>query len=270
MNFGKLYLMNRAVRPMAIKESAFSALFMAMDIDENLDAFFGEKPIHYEDDDGVRVIHVNGIIDRGVPVAVARTYGIIDIDELRTILDESEEDESVKAIVLNIDSAGGCVGGVPELAERIAAINESKPIITHTTGMLCSAAYYLAASSSIITSEKSADIGSIGVYMPIYDFSGLYENAGIKVELVKTGNLKGAGFEGCEWTDEQKQHIQESVNDIFEDFKSFVLANRKIDATYMTGGAYVAKRAKEYGFIDEICELPQAITLAKTLINLKK
>ena len=169
-----------------------------------------------------------------------------------------------RAVVLDLNSPGGGVDGVPEAAARIAGVGV--PVVAHTGGLMCSAAYWLASGADALTASTAAEVGSIGVYCPMVDYTALCEKEGIKVELAKTGALKGAGFFGTPWTDEQKAHMQQMVDDIFEDFRGDVLKHRAgIPDEAMTGGAYVAKRAEGLGLVDAVGTLDEAVRLAERL-----
>lgn len=173
------------------------------------------------------------------------------------------------AVVLDLNSPGGMVDGVQDAAERIAAIGV--PLVVYTDSLLCSAAYWLACGADAITGCRTSEVGSIGVYCPMIDCVGLFEMFGLKVELAKTGELKGMGFPGVPWTDEQRAHMQQMVGDIFEDFRGAVLENRKdVPDEAMTGGAYMAKRAHSLALLDAVGSLSEAVALAAELGKAKQ
>ena len=203
------------------------------------------------------------------PVAIVHARGVVgswwfgfEAGDLAKAVEEAAA--TSRAVVLDLNSPGGVVDGVPEAAARIAAVGV--PVVAHTAGMMCSAAYWLAAGANAITASTAAEVGSIGVYCPMVDYSAMCEKEGIKVELAKTGALKGAGFFGTPWTDEQKAHMQQMVDDIFEDFRGDVLKHRAgIPDEAMTGGAYMAKRAEGLGLVDAVGSLEEAVRLAERL-----
>lgn len=168
------------------------------------------------------------------------------------------------AVVLSLDSPGGLVDDVGDAAAVLADL--SVPLVVHTPGLLCSAAYWLASGADAIMASSSAEVGSIGVYCPMIDYRGLLEMSGVRIELAKTGDLKGMGYPGTEWTEAQKAHMQQLVDDIFEDFQAAVKAGRPdVPEEAMTGGAYMAKRATGHALVDEIGTLEEACALAAAL-----
>ena len=157
---------------------------------------------------------------------------------------------------------------VEDAAARLAALDV--PLVVHTPGMLCSAAYWLASGADAILGATSAEVGSIGVYCPMVDVRGMYEAFGISVELAKTGELKGMGFPGTAWTDAQKAHMQQIVEDIFGGFTAAVRAGRPgVPDEAMTGGSYMARRAAGLGLVDDVGTLQDARELAATLARVR-
>ena len=206
----------------------------------------------------VAIVHAWGAVGRG--------WGF-DPGDLANAIENVASRAS--AVVLDLNSPGGTVEGVQDAAERIAAIDV--PLVVYTDGLLCSAAYWLACGADAITGCRTSEVGSIGVYCPMVDFVGLFEMFGMKIELAKTGELKGMGFPGVPWTEEQKAHMQQMVGDIFEDFREAVRANRKdVPDEAMTGGAYMAKRAQGFALLDAVGSFDDAVALAKELGKAKQ
>jgi len=265
-----------AESPMCITEGAFrAALARVLTMPEPLVAgggpeaggwedFVGPPAVYDESLGSVRIIHISGVIERFVP-KYWREVGFADVELIADMVRAAVGDEAVESIVLAMNTPGGTVWGTPEAAEVIAEASRQKPIVVHASNLLCSGGYYLAAGASAIMADPSASIGCVGVYVPLWDFQGMYERFGIGVDLVKSGSLKGAGYPGTPWTEEQRAHVQERVDDHAGAFKSHVTAHREIAEEYLTGGDYVAPRAMEYGFIDGLSTLEGAIALAGDL-----
>ena len=94
------------------------------------------------------------------------------------------EDPEVKAVVLDVDSPGGVISGVPELAAEIRAARGAKPIVAQANHLMASAAYWIASAADEIVASPSALVGSIGVYAMHVDQSALLEQMGLKVTLI--------------------------------------------------------------------------------------
>lgn len=203
-------------------------------------------------EDGIGTIPIPGVLGMGLS-KVQKGMGAVGLEDIEAELDQCMADDSVKGIILDFDSPGGTVAGIPELADKIAQAREKKDIYSFTRGQIASAAYWLAAGTDGIFATQSADVGSIGVYVPWMDQTKRFEAMGIRVELIKSGKLKGMGYPGTALSDEQKQHIQDGVTEIHNMFKSHVLRSRPgIDDETMQGQTFMGKKAAEKGLVDGI------------------
>jgi signal peptide peptidase SppA len=196
------------------------------------------------------IVPVHGVIGRGFS-QFEKSCGACDTDDVAAMLEQATEASEINKIILDVDSPGGAVNGTPELADVIAGCAQKKNVVAYTGGLMCSAAYWLAAQASEIYASRSATIGSIGVYMPIVDQTRAYENAGYKVELVKSGKYKGAGYPGTRMTDEQRELLQNEVDEIHADFKRSV-GHRGIADEDMEGQSFSAMQALDKYLIDGI------------------
>ena len=161
-------------------------------------------------------------------------------------------DKKVKSFLFDFDSPGGMVSGTPELANKIKGI--SKPKKAFASGMIASAAYWLASACGEIWATESSEIGSIGVYLPFHDLTKAAEMEGVKVELIKAGKLKGIGYPGLPLSDIQREHLQARVNEIYGMFTAQVRRNRgaHISDETMQGQTFLAREAHARGLIDGI------------------
>lgn len=213
--------------------------------------------------DGIAQIPVGGVMGTNMS-PFQRGNGAVDVNDIANEIDQCMADPAVKKILFNVDSPGGMVNGTPELADKIAGI--TKPKFAFTNGLMASAAYWAMSGCDFIMATKTANIGSIGVYMPVFDESRAYEAAGIKVELIKAGTLKGIGFPGISLSDAGRAHLQERIDEIYGMFKSHVQQNRKraIAESDMQGQSFMGDKAKAKGLVDYIVrDKAQVMTLLK-------
>lgn len=179
-------------------------------------------------------------------------------------------DPLCRGVVLDIDSGGGQVSGTPEFYDFLEKSSAIKPIHTYTDGLLCSAAYYLAAATSEITANKRADaIGSIGTMVSFIDFSGYYEKQGAKVitEYATKSTGKNKAFEDLLKGD-PKEYIKTVLDPITDEFITDVKAGRKsVKETVFDGSTYNPKTALEMGLIDNIGTLQDVVN---TIFNKTK
>jgi signal peptide peptidase SppA len=171
-----------------------------------------------------------------------------------------------RGILLHVDSPGGTITGTPEIADLVAS--KPVPTVAYTEDMMASAAYYMAAGASAIVASKSADVGSIGVYIPWIDSSAQYEAEGLKPDPIigAGGDLKAIGFGGS-LTPEQRAHLQEGVDSSLADFKAHILAHRNVPDGAMRGQTLDGKAALAANLVDAIGDMGAARAILSRLIS---
>jgi len=200
--------------------------------------------------DGVAIIPVGGVMARRLS-GWERGAGAVDTLDVIADLDDAMKDPAVNAVILDIDSPGGTVNGTPELANKV--LDSEKLVVAWTGSMAASAAYWLASAADRIFAGPSAEVGSIGVYIPWLDESAAYRQAGVNVEVISSGAYKGMGYPGTSLTLEQKVYLQKQVLDLAEDFKGFIRAQRpNVTDGVMQGQTFIGQRAVDAGLVDEI------------------
>lgn len=213
----------------------------------------GARPQAYVRQDGIGVIPIDGVIGKGVS-PLESMLGAADIDEIAKAIDAFEADSLVSKIAFQVNSPGGTVTGVPELAAKIR--NMSKPTMAYATEAN-SAALWLASAADRFTALPSGSIGSVGVYMVIPDYSQAYADAGVRMVVIKSKQspLKGAGIEGTSLTDAQIADLQAQVDDIDEDFMASVRMTRTgVSQDAFTGGTFTGKQAARLGLVTGLAD----------------
>lgn len=204
--------------------------------------------------DGIAIIPAYGIMARGVS-AIEKSCGVCDYGDIETDLIEAKNNSEVSGIVLDIDSPGGTVNGLFELGDEIKTASESKPIVAHTSGQMCSAAYYLACACSAISASQSASVGSVGVIMQVLDETKAFEMEGLKIETFRSDPMKAVGARGTSLSDDQRKYLQAMVDESASVFKEHVRHNRRIvEDTALDGRVFTADTAKRLGMVDVIAK----------------
>lgn len=236
----------------AIVEKHLSDDFDLDEGEEGMD-FFGNKiPAPYNVN-GVQVIPVYGTIAHKIG-KMEKSCGTVDNRDIKGWYKQALNDSNVKAVVFDVDSGGGFVTGVPELAQFIRNNKSVKPTVAFTDSLMASAAHYIAAGTDMIFATPSAEVGSIGVYSYYCDMSRLYEREGVKTELFSDGKFKGMGIPGLSLTEEQRAYLQNSVETMGKEFKSFMRVGRNIDDETMQGQTFSGREGKQVKLIDEVCD----------------
>lgn len=210
-------------------------------------------------EDGLATVSIKGTMMRQAPAILRRVMSTCGVDFCETAalvkdLRALREDPSVKAVLLDIDSPGGTVNGTPELAAAIRGLSREKYVYAYTSGLACSAAYWAAAQCDGIYAAPSARVGSIGVLMPMIDSSAAYAEAGLRVEVFAAGKYKSTGVSGTSLSDEQRELLQQQVDDTWAQFKEEVVRRRKgVDAANMEGQTFTGTAARRNGLVDACC-----------------
>lgn len=179
-------------------------------------------------------------------------------------------DPEVSSIVLDIDSPGGTIFGVPELATEIRDARGQKPIVAVANSLMASAAYWIGAQADQVYVTPGGIVGSIGVYGIHEDISKAAEQQGVKFSLISAGKHKVDGNPYEPLTDEVRERMQARIDEAYDMFVRDVAKGRGVPESavrngYGEGDIVTAKQAKALGMVDGIYTLEQAITKAQTI-----
>lgn len=188
-------------------------------------------------------------------------------DVIKSEIKEAEDDPSVSAILLDINSPGGTPVASTEIMEAVK--NCSKPVVAWISDEGASGAYLAASGSDKIVASKSSWVGSIGVILSLTNLSKLYKTIGVDKYSIKAGKFKDMGADYRNLTAEEKQMLQKMVNEEHENFISIVAENRHLDRNYVKnlaeGQVFTGSQAKELKLIDENGGKDQALNIAAKL-----
>jgi signal peptide peptidase SppA len=227
-----------------------------------------KKP--YKQIDNVAVIMMHGVLMKYAGY-FEKMSGALDVDDVAQALSSALEDKTVEGILLHINSPGGHVRGVPELAARIREAADRKPMLAFTDDMMASGAYWLAAGADEIYAAPSATVGSIGVYTYFLDVSKQFEMDGVTPELIKRGSHKAAGIEGMSLTEDQRALLQERVDEVYDWFVEYILSNRSdVPMSAMEGQTFYGDGARINKLVDQLGDFGDALEELKSLIVIKK
>jgi signal peptide peptidase SppA len=173
-------------------------------------------------------------------------------------------DPQVTSIVMDIDSPGGTVTGVQELADEIYQGRQQKSIIAVANSMSASAAYYLGSQASEFVVSPSGEVGSIGVFAAHEDVSQALESAGIKTTFISAGKYKTEGNPYEPLSTEARDSMQAKVDAYYQQFVNAVARGRnvtaaKVEESFGQGRMVMSKPAKAAGMVDRIATLDQTL-----------
>lgn len=213
----------------------------------------GER-VHVEN--GVAHVPIDGLlVSRGAEIF--RYFGIAatGYDEINAAVGRAKKSD-VEEVVLHVNSPGGSVTGLQATASRLFALRSRKPVHAHVSGIMASAAYWLGSQAGHVTAEEGAEIGSIGVYATVEDSSKMFEDAGIKVHVLRSGEYKGVGEPGAPISSKQLKKIQASVDRAAAEFVAAIARGRDMKRSDVealaTGETWDASDARDAGLIDAV------------------
>lgn len=215
---------------------------------------------------GIYAVHPNGMATVSIQGSItkgASKFGGTSSVAARQAVRAAAADNDVRGIMLHVDSPGGHVAGVDELATAIAAATSVKPVHAYVEDLGASAALWAASQADVVSVNRAGEVGSIGVVAVLHDTSGLYEREGIKVHVVSTGPMKGAGAEGTPITEEIVESVQARVDDINKLFIQAIADGRDMDVEAVekiaTGEVFGADQAKKLGLVDSVSTIERAV-----------
>jgi len=215
-----------------------------------------EKRTQKASGSAVAVMPLIGTISRRMGMLDAMSGGA-SIETFSKQFDEAMADEAVGSILIQIDSPGGSVYGVEELFQKILAARGKKRVVAVADQLAASAAYYIGSAAEEFVVTPSGEVGSIGVYMVHFDWSGNLEASGVRPTIIKAGDHKAEGnpYEPIE--EETVEHLQSIVDDYYRQFERAVAKGRgvpvgKVRSDFGQGRTFTAKRALDRGMVDRI------------------
>jgi protease-4 len=209
----------------------------------------------------IAVINVEGAIMTG---EVA--YGVAGSDTIVDNIESATQNESVKALVLRVNSPGGSVWASELITNALKEFKDTgRPIISSMGDIAASGGVWVTTLSDEIFAEQDTLTGSIGVYGIIPTLDGIYDWAGIKVDGVSSTKA-GEWDERYAMPEYVKNGIQASIDHTYEKFVSKVASNRNMeyeDVLPIAGGRiWAGYKALELGLVDKIGGLDEAIQSA--------
>lgn len=214
----------------------------------------------------------------GDRVAVINIKGVI-VDPMPSVrkIERLRKDKSVKALIIRVDTPGGSVGASQEIYRAIERFKgEGRPVVVSMGNVAASGGYYVSAPADYIYANPGTITGSIGVIIQHVAYRELMEKIGIKATSIKTGKFKDTLNPFRELTSEERQYLQETIEQAYEQFLFAILKYRGKKITeeklreVADGRVLTGEKAKELGLVDEIGGLEDAIDKAKELAGVPK
>jgi protease-4 len=212
----------------------------------------------------VGIVYVNGPISIGSGAASPFDSAGATSTAVRKALDEAARDNSVKAVVLRVDSPGGSAVASEIILDATRRVKGKKPFVVSMGDVAGSGGYYVACASDVIFADESTITGSIGVVSGKLVTSGAWKKIGVTFKSYKRGENAGMLSSDEPFSKLERDRMQDYMNEIYGVFKGHVMDIRgkklakPIDE--LAGGrVYTGKQALELGLVDKIGTLQDAI-----------
>jgi len=187
-------------------------------------------------------------------------------------LDKWAENNSIKAIVIHINSPGGGVAPSQEIYDAVLRAREKKPVVASMASVAASGGYYIACAADRIIANPGSLTGSIGVIFQFHTFELLMQKIGMGTETVKSGELKDVGSYSREMTEEEALMLRAVVMDTYEQFVEAVAEGRSKTKEEIyplaDGSIFTGLQAYNLGLVDTLGGLHEAVQLAADLAHI--
>ena len=234
---------------------------------------WGETP-------GLAVIYASGMMLPGKNMFPETQFSpllplpqIMGSETISDAIKKARKDDSIKAIVLRINSGGGSVFASDLIWREVMLAKDKKPLIVSMGGAAASGGYYIAAPAHVIVAEPGTVTGSIGVIAGKFSLRGIYDRLGIKKEILKRGKNSDIYSTYDVFTDEQREIVNRQIREMYDDFVGKVAQGRNMTVEAVQevaqGRVWTGRQAKANGLVDESGGLQLAVSIAKSKAGLK-
>jgi protease-4 len=207
-------------------------------------------------------------------IAVISIQGVL-YDSTETIeqFKQYEEEEGVKALVLRIDSPGGTVVAAQEIYGEIQKLKGDKVVLASMGNVAASGGYYVACAAEEILANPGTLTGSIGVISEYPNIEQLMKKVGLKSEVLKSGRFKDLGNPTREMTADEKELLQDLIDNIHRQFIRDVAKGRGKPVEEIEpladGRIFTGEQAKDNGLVDRLGSFEDAIDRAAELAGIE-
>ncbi len=216
----------------------------------------------------IAVYYAAGEIDGGSP------NDGIESDKMARDLRKLREDESVKAVVLRVNSPGGSAYGSEQIWREVEMLKQTKPVVVSMGDYAASGGYYLSCAAHKIVAEPTTLTGSIGIFGMVPNAKGLIQDKlGLKFDVVKTNKYADMGQISRPFNEDEKALMQNMVNNGYELFTKRCADGRHMSQDSIKhiaeGRVWTGEMAQKLNLVDELGGLDKAVAIAKNMAQLE-
>jgi len=241
------------LRGCAVILAALAGFFLLLGILSRMDGLSGSGA------GNVGLVRITGLIAESESV----------IEQIRKFA----KDDSVKAIVLRVNAAGGGVGPSRGIYEEIRKLRGKKVVVTSMGALAASGGYYIACASEKIYANPGTITGSIGVIMSFMNVKDLVEKIGIRGMVVKSGEYKDIGSPVREMKPRERRLLQGVIDNVHAQFVNAVAEGRSLERKEVLaiadGRIFSGEQARELGLIDALGNQQDAVEEAGRMAKIQ-
>ena len=207
-------------------------------------------------------------------VGVVTVQGVMtDAREIVSQLNDFAKDDSIRAVVLRIESPGGAVAPAEEIYGAVRELRKKKPVVSSMGSIAASGGYLVACATNRIVANSGTITGSISAIIHYANAEVLLKKIGIQSSAIKSGKYKDMGSPARGLTPEEKVLLQSVVDDIYDYLLDVISRDRKIKVEELRkiadGRIFTGRQAQKLGLVDELGDMEYALNLAGKLAGLK-
>ncbi|MFO7964566.1 MAG: signal peptide peptidase SppA [Desulfobacterales bacterium] len=210
----------------------------------------------------------------GQRVGIIEIEGVItDAGDILENIQRFRDDDTIKAIVMRIESPGGGVASSQEIYREIIKTVEKKTVVASLGSVAASGGYYVAAGADKIMANPGTITGSIGVIIGYTNFEALLDKIGLRPVVIKSGKYKDIGSPVREMSAEEKEILQQFIDQVHRQFIDAVIEGRGLERTVVEpladGRIMTGETARRLELIDRLGNFEDAVALAGELAGIE-
>ena len=214
----------------------------------------------------IALIYANGPILPDIDSFFA-SMPVITPKTLKEAFEKARTDDSVRAVVLRIDSPGGSALASDLIWREVMLTQREKPVVVSMGDVAASGGYYIAMAAGTIVAHPSTLTGSIGVFGGKLNMKGFYNKIGLTKEIIAHGQNATLYSDYGDFTPTERERVEKMMKTVYKDFVNKAATGRsksfdEIDEIAQ-GRVWTGKQAKALGLVDELGGLDTALSIAK-------
>ena len=220
----------------------------------------------------VAVILASGMILPGKSSEGPLGGAVMGADTIAAQFKHAREDDSIKAVILRVDSPGGAAFASEVIRRELLLTKKQMPVVVSMSDVAASGGYWIAMSANKIVAEPGTITGSIGVVSGKMNLLGLYEKLGLTKDYIITAENSTVDWPFQNFTPSQRESMQKYMREIYNNFVQGVAKGREMEVAAVDkiaqGRVWSGERARKLGLVDELGGLDTAIASAKALAKI--